>query len=243
MQKKAKYTIILTIVSLLASIGVSSTFMLTKGTIKKKELAVRTEALYMVLPGLEGLPVEISQTNNPDQDRVYKGLNKGGQLVGYAASGESQGYSSKIKVMVGIDPNLEKILGINILAQNETPGLGTKMTEIESTTTLWSLIYGRELKSIDWDSDESWELPLLKEPERIKIFGLSKKAKNKAQPWFQDQFKRKTYNQLVVSKVKDAEKIVAITGATISTKAVIKAVQDAIDKIKSTVHPPAWEIK
>ena len=243
MQKKAQYTIILTIVSLLASVGVSSTFMLTKGTIKKKELAVRTEALYRVLPGLEGLPVEITPTNSPDRDRVYKGLNKAGQLVGYAASGESQGYSSKIKVMVGIDPNLEKILGINILAQNETPGLGTKMTEIESTTTLWSLIYGRELKSIDWDSDESWELPLLKEPERIKKFGLSKKAKNKAQPWFQDQFKRKTYNQLVVSKVKDAEKIVAITGATISTKAVIKAVQDAIDKIKSTVHPPAWEIK
>jgi len=243
MQKKVQYTIILTIVSLLASIGVSSTFMLTRGTIKKKELAVRTEALYTVLPGLEGLPVEISPTNSPDQDHVYKGLNKAGQVVGYAASGEAQGYSSKIKVMVGIDPNLEKILGINILAQNETPGLGTKMTEIESTITLWSLIYGRELKSIDWDSDESWELPLLRQPERIKKFGLSKKAKNKAQPWFQEQFKRKTYNQLVVSKVKDVEKIVAITGATISTKAVIKAVQDAIDKIKSTVQPPAWEVK
>ena len=106
MQKKAQYTIILTIVSLLASIGVSSTFMLTKGTIKKKELAVRTEALYTVLPGLEGLPVEISPTNSPDQDHVYKGLNKAGQVVGYAAGGESQGYSSKIKVMVGIDPNL-----------------------------------------------------------------------------------------------------------------------------------------
>ena len=243
MQKKVQYTIILTIVSLLASLGVSSTFMLTKGTIKKKELAVRAEALYRVLPGLEGLPVEITPTNSPDRDRVYKGLNKAGQLVGYAASGESQGYSSKIKVMVGIDPNLEKILGINILAQNETPGLGTKMTEVESTVTLWSLIYGRELKSIDWDSDESWELPLIRQPERIKIFGLSKKAKNKAQPWFQDQFKRKTYNQLVVSKVKDAEKIVAITGATISTKATIKAVQDAIDKIKSIVPPPAWEIR
>ena len=118
MQKKAQYTIILTIVSLLASIGVSSTFMLTRGTIKKKELAVSTEALYTVLPGLEGLPVEVSQANSPDQDHVYKGLNKAGQVVGYAAGGESQGYSSKIKVMVGIDPNLEKILGINILAQN-----------------------------------------------------------------------------------------------------------------------------
>ncbi|MBI2469885.1 MAG: FMN-binding protein [Planctomycetes bacterium] len=243
MQKKVQYTMILTIVSLLAAIGVSSTFMLTKGTIKKKELAVRTEALYRVLPGLEGAPVEITSSNSADQDRVYKGLDKSGQLVGYAASGEAQGYSSRIKVMVGVDPKLEKILGINILAQNETPGLGTKMTEIESTTTLWSLIYGRELKSIDWDGDESWELPLIRQPERIKKFGLSKKATSKSQPWFQEQFKRKTYNQLVVSKVKDAEKIVAITGATISTKAVIRAVQDAIDKIKGVAQPPAWEIK
>jgi len=34
-----------------------------------------------------------------------------------------------------------------------------------------------------------------------------------------------------------------ITGATISTKAVVNAVQNAIDKIKGIVQPPAWEIK
>ena len=242
MQKKAQYTITLTIVSLLASLGVSSTFLLTKDTIKRKELAVRTEALYVVLPGLEGSPVEITPPMVNDQDRVYKGLNKVGQLIGYAACGEAQGYSSKIKVMVGIDPNLEEIIGINILAQNETPGLGTKMTEVESTTTLWSVIYGKELKSIDWDSDEPWKISPLRQPERVKKFGLLKKTK-KTLPWFQEQFKNKTYNQLVVSKVKDNEKITAITGATISTRAVINAVQNAIDKIKGIVQSPTWEIK
>jgi len=242
MQKKAQYTITLTIVSLLASLGVSSTFLLTKDTIKRKELAVRTEALYVVLSGLEGSPVEITPSKVNDQDRVYKGLNKVGQLIGYAACGEAQGYSSKIKVMVGIDPNLEKIIGINILAQNETPGLGTKMTEVESTSTLWSVVYGRELKTIDWDSEESWQLPMFRQPERVKKFGLLKKTK-KSLPWFQEQFKYKTFNQLVVSKVKDDEKITAITGATISTKAVINAVQNAIDKIKGIVQSSAWEIK
>lgn len=243
MQKKAQYTITLTIVSLLASIGVSSTFMLTKNTIKKKELASRTEALYAVIPGLENSPVEITPPSTSDQDRVYKGLNKTGQIIGYAACGEAQGYSSKIKVMVGLDPNLEKILGVNILAQNETPGLGTKMTEVESTSTLWSVIFGRELKSIDWDSGESWRLPPFRQPERIKKFGLLEKTKNKPRPWFQKQFRNKTFNQLVVSKVKDAEKITAITGATISTKAVINAVQNAIEKIKTVAQSHAWEIK
>ncbi|MEK7776921.1 MAG: hypothetical protein AAB331_06035, partial [Planctomycetota bacterium] len=95
MQKKAQYTITLTIVSLLASMGVSSTFLLTKDTIKKKEQATRTEALYKVLPGLEGEPVEVSPANTPDSDRIYKGIDKSGQILGYAACGEAQGYSSK----------------------------------------------------------------------------------------------------------------------------------------------------
>ena len=111
MQKKAQYPIILTIVSLLASVGVSSTFMLTKGTIKKKELAVRTEALYRVLPGLEGLPVEITPQNSADQDRVYKGLNKGGQLVGYAASGEAQDIQARSKLWWELTPILKRYLG------------------------------------------------------------------------------------------------------------------------------------
>ncbi len=243
MQKKVQYTIILTIVSLLASVGVSSTFLLTKDTIKKKELASLAEALYTVLPGLEDQPVEITPPEIAEHNRVYKGTNKAGNLIGYAACGEAQGYSSKIKVMVGIDPNLEKILGINILAQRETPGLGTKMTEAESTNTLYSLIYGRELKSIDWDSDEAWKLSPFRQPERIRKFGLLKRTRNNARPWFQEQFKQKTYNQLIVSKVKDTEKITAVTGATISTKAVINAVLEAIGKIKGIVQPSAWEIK
>ncbi|MEP9411228.1 MAG: FMN-binding protein [Candidatus Brocadia sp.] len=242
MRKKVQYTITLTIVSFLASLGVSSVFLLTKDTIRRKELAIRTEALYTVLPGLEGPPVEITPPATADHDRVYKGLNKAGQLIGYAACGDAQGYSSKIKVMVGIDPALEKIIGINILAQKETPGLGTKMTEVESTTTLWSVIFGRELRTIDLDSEESWRLPLFGQPERIRRFGILKKAKRPL-PWFQEQFKNKTCNQLIVSKVKDDEKITAITGATISTKAAINAVQNAIDKIRGIVQASAWEIK
>jgi Na+-translocating ferredoxin:NAD+ oxidoreductase RnfG subunit len=141
-----------------------------------------------------------------------------------------------------LDPRLEKIIGVNILAQNETPGLGTKMTEVESTTTLWSVIFGKDPKAIDWDSEEEWQLPMFRQPERMRKFGLLKKEK-KAQPWFQQQFKQKTCNQLIVAKVKDDERITAITGATISTKAVVNAVQNAIDKIKDIVQPPAWEIK
>ena len=74
-----------------------------------------------MLPGLEGEPVEVTPANAPDSDRIYKGIDKSGQILGYAACGEAQGYSSKIKVMVGVDSHFEKVLGISVLAQNETP--------------------------------------------------------------------------------------------------------------------------
>lgn len=242
MQKKVQYTVTLMIVSLLASVGVSSTFLLTKDIIKKKEAATRLEALYTVLPGLEDPPPDITPPGTAEQDRVYKGLSRAGKLIGYAACGEAQGYSSKIKVMVGVDADGEKILGIDILSQNETPGLGTKMMETESTSTLWSIIFGKELESLAWDNEEAWKLPPFKQPERIKKFGVSKKARSKNHPWFQEQFKQKTYNQLIVSKIKDPEKITAITGATISTRAVIQAVKNALDKIRNSTQSQAWEI-
>jgi Na+-translocating ferredoxin:NAD+ oxidoreductase RnfG subunit len=244
MEKKAKYTTTLTIVSLLASIGVSSTFILTKNIIKEKEKAARTEALHTVLSGISGLPVKITPENASEQDHVYEGKDASGQLVGYAACGEAQGYSSKIKVMVGIDAGFKKVLGINVLAQNETPGLGTKMIEIQSASTLWSVLFGGNKKKLTGKaSGNSQQLPLFQEHEGTETWGMEHNTKEAVRPWFQEQFKSRPFGKLVVSKVKDAEKITAITGATISSKAVVNAVQDAIEKIKNTVHPKEWEIQ
>lgn len=249
MQKKAQYTITLTIVSLLASLGVSSTFLLTRNTIRKKEQAARTEALYKVLPGLEGEPVEVSPANAPDSDRIYKGIDKSGQILGYAACGEAQGYSSKIKVMVGVDSHFEKVLGVSVLAQNETPGLGTKMTEVESNATWWSLIFGRGGESFvvksftDDDGVPSWKLPIMEQAKKAKNMKQSARSADVPQPWFQEQFMHKTSHQLVVTKTPDPEKILAITGATISTKAAINAVQNALEKVTHGIQSEKWEIK
>ena len=79
MKKRIKYTAILTVVSFFAAIGVASTFLLTRNTIKKKELAARAESLYIVLPGLEGKPEEVTPSNIAEQDRVFKGINKSGK--------------------------------------------------------------------------------------------------------------------------------------------------------------------
>ncbi|MCR4293264.1 MAG: FMN-binding protein [Candidatus Kuenenia sp.] len=243
MKKKVQYPVILTIVTLLASIGVSTTYLTTKEKIREKELEVRTRALFTVLPGIDKTPEEITPPTAKNQDKIYKGVNSEGELIGYAASGEAQGYSSKINVMVGIDSNLEKILGIDIISQRETPGLGTKMVEKESSDTLLSVLMSLFGKTSGVGHGKIQQLPEFNMHQGKEVNNAGNGAAAELRPWFQEQFKDKTYNQLVVSKVADKEKITAITGATISTNAAVKAVQNAIEKIKLELQEHTWQIK
>ena len=70
--------------------------------------------------------------------------------------------------MVGITED-GTIQGIKILSQNETPGLGTKIIEVESDKTIWSVLSKESTEAI------SVEIP---------------------KPWFQEQFKRKNVRNL-----------------------------------------------
>ncbi len=49
--------------------------------------------------------------------------------VGYSFVYEGNGFQGKIRLMIGIEPGLDKITSIEILEQTETPGLGTRVTE------------------------------------------------------------------------------------------------------------------
>jgi electron transport complex protein RnfG len=54
----------------------------------------------------------------------------GKQLVGYVFSTSNKGYSSNVETVVGVDLQW-KITGIKVTSQQETPGLGSKSTEIK----------------------------------------------------------------------------------------------------------------
>jgi len=110
---------------------------------------------------------------------------KGGQSVGYVVSVFSSGYGGKMKILVGIDNDLN-IKGISLVSHNETPGLGA----------------------------------------------------NANNPKFKDQFlveaPRKEFN--VVKRVpNDDSEIQAITAATVTSKAVTKGVNEAVELVRSIV--------
>jgi electron transport complex protein RnfG len=107
-----------------------------------------------------------------------------GQLAGWVVKTAGQGYADKIEMLIGLDPMIEKITGIFVLDQKETPGLGNKIV-----------------------TDE-WRSQFL--------------AKSTAQPL-----------ATVKSKASAGNEIDAITGATISSKAVTDIVNAAVHNLRN----------
>ena len=117
------------------------------------------------------------------------------------------GYSGNIDTIVGFDDKL-KILGIVILHQTETPGLGTRCLEVADDTTIIDVIIGRD-----------------------------KKSKTPLKPWFQEQFVGLSMNEPVniefkgdwTPKIRDEllqrNSITSISGATITSRAVLRGIE------------------
>ena len=49
--------------------------------------------------------------------------------VGWVVRGKGNGYADVIELLVGLDRRAERITGLYVLAQNETPGLGNKIKQ------------------------------------------------------------------------------------------------------------------
>ncbi|MBU4346817.1 MAG: FMN-binding protein [Candidatus Omnitrophica bacterium] len=101
----------------------------------------------------------------------YVAYDSANRLKGFVVKSQGRGYSSDIEVLTGLDLNLE-ITDIKILYQNETPGLGNRISE----------------------------------------------------PGFCGQFRGKNLGSL--------HQIQAITGASISSEAVINSIKDRVSALK-----------
>ncbi|HOO76947.1 MAG TPA: FMN-binding protein [bacterium] len=127
--------------------------------------------------------------------------------IGYLENGDPAGYAF-IGSARGYSGPIEVMVGIDpggtlsgidILRQSETPGLGDQAVVTGKDRSLWGVLAGTP----------SAEAP--------------------ARPWFQEQFAGKKLKQLRVVKAAETENIQALTGATITSKAVVKAVRDSLE--------------
>jgi Na+-translocating ferredoxin:NAD+ oxidoreductase subunit G len=90
---------------------------------KNRRLAIE-QAVEEVLPGTDSV-----RRVEKEGIVVYNGFDSSDRPVGYAFEVNSPGFQGPIKMMVGLDPQFDKLLGVYVIESLETPGLGSKITE------------------------------------------------------------------------------------------------------------------
>jgi RnfABCDGE-type electron transport complex G subunit len=184
MREHLRFSLILSLICLFAGLGLSLVNKITRPRILAQLEKTEKESLHQVIPGAE----RFEPVTKNGQIYYYKGFDKKEELLGYAFKTKKRGYCSDILTMVGMTPTGE-IISIKILEHNETPGIGSKITEVETKETVWDRLKRKS--------------PKIKE-ER---------------PWFCEKFKGKNIRNL-------EKEVEVISGATISSEAVIGSVKE-----------------
>ena len=122
---------------------------------------------------------------------VYRAMSEAGEsgeCVGWAFNAAGSGFADKIELVVAVDKDFEKIAGFDVLASNETPGIGDQIKDDD---------YRDQFKGAP---AEELKLVTSGEPKNI-----------------------------------DAE-IVAISGATVSSEAVVEIINNFLTQIKKQMQ-------
>lgn len=136
-------TVVLFVITLVASAGVGVVNMITEEPIALAKEAATKAALNEVLPAFDSTE-EQTLTIDELPITVYT-AQKEGQVAGYAVQTMTkQGFNGVVRLMVGFTPD-GQVVNVNVLEQAETPGLGTKMTE--DGNVLLGSIQGQKLEN------------------------------------------------------------------------------------------------
>ena len=126
MKDTIRMILVLVVVGTVSGIMLTGVYNYAHPLIEENQRQERIEASTKVLPGA----VDFREMTIGGV-LVYEGVDEKGSVVGYAFTGEGNGYQGKIKIIAGLDAKLENIKGVEILESSETPGLGAKITEEE----------------------------------------------------------------------------------------------------------------
>lgn len=202
-----RMVIVLAVICAAAGLTLGATYRMTRDRIAAEQNRARMDALRIVLP--EAHPdgfreVKVAKSAFAAEGTYYEAYDKpvddnSRKLVGYALEAAGTGYSSTIRVTVGVDPKGEVIRGIKITFQQETPGLGANSEAIRAEGTLWDMLMGK------------------------------RKQSSSSQPWFQAQFADKRAESLVKvgNKYPEIDGLTGATITTNAvTDAVVAAVKE-----------------
>ncbi|HRD17860.1 MAG TPA: FMN-binding protein [Candidatus Marinimicrobia bacterium] len=186
MNKSLKLVVVLTLTALLSGLILAVLNTYTAPRIELNENKTLLEAIEYVIPGQKTCDVKVIKDVT-----FYVGKDDKGQVIGVAFVAEGDGFQSRLRILVGMDPEMTKIVQMKILSQAETPGLGTKIENdpTNKTDAFWFLKQFADLPAVN--------------PISVVKGQAADKSKSQIQ---------------------------AITGATISSRAVVDIINAAIEK-------------
>lgn len=82
----------------------------------------RDLASLQITPG----SVAIQKQGQASSYTLYR-VAQSGRIAGWVIKAVGQGYGDKLELLIGVDADLEKITGLFVLEQKETPGLGNNI--------------------------------------------------------------------------------------------------------------------
>ena len=104
----------------------------TVGPIAENEEKAAYAAMETVLPAAAYVPVTAPEIQGDcTVSRVCAALDENGEVMGYCISIGKIGYKNFISAMVAVSMDASTLFGVDIVSQNETPGLGSKILKEE----------------------------------------------------------------------------------------------------------------
>ncbi|MBN1232045.1 MAG: RnfABCDGE type electron transport complex subunit G [Candidatus Coatesbacteria bacterium] len=116
--------ITLLLISGIAAGILGAIYAITKPEIENQAKKSKEEARKFVLPSAK----TFEEKKIDDKLSYFEGKDESGKVVGYCFTAEGRGYSSNIISIVGVNCNGE-IIGVKVITQSETPGLGALIAE------------------------------------------------------------------------------------------------------------------
>ncbi len=133
MSLSSRMIIVLTAVGLISGGFLAGVAKLTKERIAFNIQKEIEEAIVNVVPGT----VQNQKLYEEEDLSIYGGQDESGQSIGYAVQSTGIGFQDKITLMFGINVSLTRIIGLAVIDQKETPGLGAKITDWNAFLQFW----------------------------------------------------------------------------------------------------------
>ncbi|MDH4220460.1 MAG: FMN-binding protein [Candidatus Aminicenantes bacterium] len=133
MSLSSRMIIVLTAVGLISGGFLAGVAKLTKERIAFNIQKEIEEAIVNVIPGT----VQNQKLYEEEDLSIYGGQDESGQSIGYAVQSTGIGFQDKITLMFGINVSLTKIIGLAVIDQKETPGLGAKIRDWNAFLQFW----------------------------------------------------------------------------------------------------------